>query len=286
MSIEDIILDCDSRGISCLREYLPRDFCSQAAKLVLDNPGLAIIVTGFYISSANAPETDGPPGAIAIGNALEAIGYDVVYLSDRYTVPLLEVSVDSKSKVIDFPITDIEHSKAFAEKLLLDFNPAVIISIERCGQSADGVYRNMRNVDISPHTASLDYLFSNHTCTIGIGDGGNEIGMGNLYSVILSIPNLVQFPSVTNTTSLLISSVSDWGGYGLVAAISMVKGYNLLPSPDDQQKLIMKLVDLGAVDGVSATSSYTVDGFSMEQYCQTLEKLHELVLDEGMMISN
>ena len=109
--------------------------------------------------------------------------------------------------------------------------------------------------------------------------------MGNLYSVIPSIPNLVQFPSVTNTTSLLISSVSDWGGYGLVAAISMAKGYNLLPSPADQQNLIMKLVDLGAVDGVSAAASYTVDGFSMDQYCQTLEKLHELVLDEGMMIS-
>ena len=108
MSIEDIILDCDSRGISSLREYLPRDFCSDAAKLILDNPGLAIIVTGFYISSANAPETDGPPGAIAIGNALESIGYDVVYLSDRYTVPLLETSVDSKSRVIDFPITDID----------------------------------------------------------------------------------------------------------------------------------------------------------------------------------
>ena len=286
MSIEDIILDCDSRGISSLREYLPSDFCSQAAKSVLNHPGLAIIVTGFYILSADAPETDGPPGAIAIGNALESIGYDVVYLSDHYTVPLLEASVGSKSKVIDFPITDIEHSKEFAEKLLLDFNPAVIISIERCGQSADGVYRNMRDVDISPHTARLDYLFSNHTCTIGIGDGGNEIGMGNLSSVIPSIPSLVKFPSVTNTTSLLISSVSDWGGYGLVAAISIAKGYNLLPSPDDQQNLIMKLVDLGAVDGVNATASYTVDGFSLEEYCQTLQKLHELVLDEGLTISN
>ena len=39
MTIEDIILDNDRRGISHLRPYVPSDFCDRAAQLVLDNPG-------------------------------------------------------------------------------------------------------------------------------------------------------------------------------------------------------------------------------------------------------
>ena len=42
-------------------------------------------MTGFYILAAEAAETDGPPGAIVIGNALQSIGYEVVYVTDRYT---------------------------------------------------------------------------------------------------------------------------------------------------------------------------------------------------------
>ena len=284
-TVEDIILSSDQRGISLLRKYLQKEFCTKAAVTVLDNPGTVIITTGFYIRSAGYIETDGPPGAIAIGRALNKLDYRVVYVTDKYGMKALESIAEPSSIIYEFPILDSEASNILASNICNEFDPSIMIAVERCGINELGKYSNMHGQDITPYTAKIDCLFQNKITSIGIGDGGNEIGMGNLYSVIPSIPNLVQFPSVTNTTSLIISSVSDWGGYGLVAAISMAKGYNLLPSPADQQNLIMKLVDLGAVDGVSAAASYTVDGFSMDQYCQTLEKLHELVLDEGMMIS-
>ena len=66
MSIEDIILDRDSRGVSKLRGHLPANFCQEAAELILANPGTALIATGFYILASSLPETDGPPGALAI----------------------------------------------------------------------------------------------------------------------------------------------------------------------------------------------------------------------------
>ena len=83
--MEDIILDHDRRGISALRPHVPADFCDQAAGLILDNPGTAVIVTGFYILPAGAAETDGPLGAVAIGQALGSVGYEVVYVTDRWT---------------------------------------------------------------------------------------------------------------------------------------------------------------------------------------------------------
>ena len=93
----------------------------------------------------------------------------------------------------------------------------------------------MHGQDISPYNARIDYLFFNHLATVGIGDGGNEIGMGNLASVITTVPSLVKIPCVTTTTKLIASSVSNWGGYGLVAALSRQRGKNLLPSVEAEQ---------------------------------------------------
>ena len=89
MSIENIVLSRDHRGVSALRPYLAPDFCERAASMVLEHPGTALIVTGFYIPGAGATETDGPPGAVAVGEALEALGYRPVYVTDRFTAPVL-----------------------------------------------------------------------------------------------------------------------------------------------------------------------------------------------------
>lgn len=283
MSIEDIILEHDRRGISSLKPHLPNDFCGQAAKLIKDSQGPTIIVTGFYILSAQAPETDGPPGAIILGKALQEIGHDVTYITDQYTNDLIAHIVGSDTKVIDFPIADEKTSISIANNLLDNLNPSTIVSIERCGFTKEGLYRNMHGQDISEYNAKIDYLFSNHliddvpTKTIGIGDGGNEIGMGNLASVIPSIPSLVKLPCITSTTKTIISSVSNWGAYGLVSALSMIHGKNLLPSIEDEKSLIKEMVDLGAVDGFSGKQDYRVDGFSLDENSETLIKLHEYI---------
>jgi hypothetical protein len=282
MTIEDIILDRDRRGISALRPHLPEDFCGQAASLVLEHPGTAMIVTGFYILAAGAAETDGPPGAIAMGDALQSLGYEVVYVTDRYAAPLMTAAAGSRARVVDFPIADAEASKEFSRDLLSQVAPSVLISIERCGLDQEGLYRNMHGQDISRYNASVDYLFLDHPSTVGIGDGGNEIGMGNLASIIPTVPTLVKAPCVTTTTRLVISSVSNWGGYGLVAALSIQTGRDLLPSVEAEQELVRRIVDLGAVDGMSTRPEYRVDGFSLEENSQTVVRLHELLAEEGV----
>ena len=184
MTIEDIVLDRDKRGIAALRPHLPADYCDQAARVVLDNPGTAIIVTGFYIITAGATETDGPPGAVVIGNALQSIGYEVVYVTDRYSLKVMEGTAGPDSSVVEFPIAGEEESRSFAKELLSEIAPSVIIGIERCGLTSEGLYRNMRGVDISEYNAKADYLFESGIPSVGIGDGGNEIGMGNLAAEI------------------------------------------------------------------------------------------------------
>ena len=104
-TIEDIILRFDKRGMTPLRPHLAADYCTRAARCILDAPGRALIATGFYITRAGATETDGPPGAYFIGRALEALGRPITYVTDRYTTHLFEGFAEPED-IVDFPITD------------------------------------------------------------------------------------------------------------------------------------------------------------------------------------
>ena len=280
-TIEDIVLDHDKRGINALRPHVPADFCGQAARYILQHPGPVVITTGFYILMSDAPETDGPPGAFAIGNAVRDLGQPVIYVADVPVAGMMASwlgrSGDS-SRVVDFPISDNASSNDAAASAIVDeFGPALMISIERCSPDADGIYRNMRSRDISPQTARVDRLFRLGLPSVGIGDGGNEIGMGNLAEVVAGADQLPDNPAVVGCDHLVISSTSNWGGYGLVAALSLEVGRNLLPDVDTDADCIRFLVDSGAVSGVSGEHDYLVDEFTLEENAAVLTELHELV---------
>ena len=276
-TIEDIILSEDMRGVSELRPFLAGDFCDQAAQYVLDHPGRVAIITGFYILTAGKHETDGPPGAIAIGSALEALGREVTYVTDCHTAPMMREWLEDRSQVVEFPIADEETSRAAARQLLGELRPDLLISIERCGRNAEDVYLNMLSRDITEYTARLDYLFELGIPSVGIGDGGNEIGMGNLVEHIPPVDRLPDEPAISTVDRLVIASVSNWGGYGLVGAMSLKVGRNLLPSLEDDARLIAQMVDEGAVDGGSGLNRYYVDNFTLEQNGELLGLLHKLV---------
>ena len=271
--LEDIILEHDKRGIAPLRQSIPSDYLNRSAEIVLSNVGKVFITTGFYILTAGTIETDGPPGAIALGNGLEKLGYEVVYITDSYASKFLDEYRSHKSRLIDFPICSDEESGKYSKTLLAEEKPTILISIERCGRSHDGLYRNMRNLSITEYTAQIDRLFDLHNTTIGIGDGGNEIGMGNVYKAVEKSTQLVENPAITKVNELVISSVSNWGGYGLLAQLSQAKGINLLPNIDDEKEMIEGMVNLGAVDGVTGKSVYQVDGFELNQNAIILDNL-------------
>ena len=281
ITIEDIILNHDRRGISALRSHLPADFCGQAAEYALANPGPVVIVTGFYIMMSDAPETDGPPGAFAIGDALRSLGRSVIYVADAPMTEMMSswlARAGDLSPVIDFPISDDAAANAqFAAGIIAAHSPALLIAIERCAPDSDGVYRNMRGRDISPQTARIDRLFGHGIPSIGIGDGGNEIGMGNLAATVAAAAQLPDHPAVTRCDRLIAASTSNWGGYGLAAALSLSANCNLLPHIDADAACIRYLVDAGAVSGVSGEHDYLVDEFTLDENAAVLQELHDYV---------
>jgi hypothetical protein len=260
MTIEDIVLRHDKRGVSGLRPHVPGDFCHRAARALFTHHGPVFITTGFYILKTGTAETDGPPGAVAIGRALETLGRRVLYVTDRVAAPLMTGLVGDR--VIDFPIADEAVSRKHAKTLLERHQPALLVSIERCGRSAAGRYLNMRGLDVSDHTAQVDFLFDGSVPSVGVGDGGNEIGMGGVAAAVAASGKLVSDPCVTRVDELVIASVSNWGGYGLVAALSKLVGRDLLPTIDEERALVERTAALGAVDGTTGEADGRVDGFT------------------------
>ncbi len=276
-TIKNIITDNDKRGISMLLPHVSDTVCEDAANIILNNPNKAIILTGFYILSAGAAETDGPIGAIAIGNALKKIGYQVTYITDEFSQPPIKKVLSADDNLEILPMQNHEQRAITADKMISDLNPSLIISIERCGPTVDGDYLNSRGKKIEEFNSKTEYLLNNNIPSIGIGDGGNEIGMGNLKHIIKNSTELSNPPCITTTDLLIPASTSNWGGYGLVAGLSKITNKNLLPSIPEDEKLIKDFVDAGGVDGITATSSYKVDSFELEVNSSILNRLHKLI---------
>lgn len=282
--IEDIVLQDDFRGMSALKPHMRKDYMEGAASLLLEHSEKVFIVTGFYIMAAKAPETDGPPGAVAIGNALAELGSKIGYVTDVHSAGAVRALASEEHEVFEFPIASHYESAKFANELMSDEAPTALVSIERAGLVGDGTYRNFRGVDFTPHNAKIDHLFDQHPYSIGIGDGGNEIGMGNLKNVIPTIEHdyLPKNPCVTTTTELIIASCSNWGGYGLVAAMSLMQSLNLLPSVEDAKQMVRDVVVAGAVEGMSGESKEWVDNRDLDADSVCLRDLHELLARNGL----
>jgi hypothetical protein len=277
VTIEDVILRYDKRGIAALRPHLPPDFCRQGARLLADRAGTVMITTGFFIQMSGTPETDGPPGAVVVGQALQRLGRRVLHVTDRVSEALM-TELTGPDQVLSFPVADEGASLRHAKHLLERHRPALLVSIERCGRSAKGRYLNMRGVDVSAQTAQIDFLFEPSIPSVGVGDGGNEIGMGNIADAVAACGKLVPEPCVTRVSKLVIASVSNWGAYGLVAALSAIVEHDLLPTVDEERRLVERTAALGAVDGTTGEPDGKVDGFTPDVTAEILEDLRALAV--------
>lgn len=222
-----------------------------------------LIATGFYTASAGVVETDGPPGTAVLAYALEQSGKKVRIITDDHAESVIKKaleSIDSIAAVEGFPCGEIPDSDKILSNETTHF-----IALERPGKSSDGKYYNFRGTDISSYVAPFDETFieasSKDIVTIGIGDGGNELGMGNVSPMIDEhIAPGRAFSCNVKSDICICAGVSNWAGYALAALLSGMEGINLMPHEDRFGLMISSIVKAGAVDGVTGLSCETVDG--------------------------
>jgi hypothetical protein len=110
--------------------------------------------------------------------------------------------------------------------------------------------------------------------TVGVGDGGNEIGMGNARPRLVRRRSpLARVASVVRVDHLVVSGTSNWGAYGIVAALSRLGSAPLLHTPALERRLVEACVKAGAADGVTRRREATVDGLSLDLHAAVVELL-------------
>lgn len=264
-TIEEIILQKSHRGMDQLKEDLRPDFCREAAQKIYELPrGPILLTTGFYV--AGHGESDGPAGTACLALALEKLGFAPVILTDDCCQGFFEP--------LGFAVEYWPVGHHPTEKDLARLAPRAILSIERCGRNGQGHYANMRGVDIGTHTAPLDEFFplamAHGVFTLGVGDGGNEIGMGNEADTVRQKLSLE--PCVVKADRLVIGSVSNWGAYGLAACLGVLAQRDLLPAPGWLAENLRRWADMGCVDGVNCLPEPTVDGYALGTENEVLEQ--------------
>ncbi len=276
-----LALDPGRRGIA---RFFVRGGATAAAR-ALRRSRRVLLTTGFAVGPG-LPETDGPPGAAALGRALRLLGAEVVYVTDPVTVPPLQAALKAlgePASVLTFHSTG--GASASARRLLAEHAPTHLISVERPGRAPDGEYWSARGEPVTAWNAPLDELFlaaPRRVATVGIGDGGNEIGMGNVRARLGRAGALARsIASVVKVRHLVVAGVSNWGAYGVVAELGRLSGRPFLHTGDEEQAMIGACVEAGAVDGITRRREPTVDGLPLAAHIGMLELLRLLVPPRG-----
>ncbi len=244
------------------------------------------LITGFFVPRGDvaAPETDGPIGTALLAAALAACGVPARIAVDTPCADAVRVAVEVAGGGVTVDEVGVD-DKVRLERLTATWRTAGLshaIAIERCGRSTGGPPRNMRGVDVSPWTAPLDDLFlGGPWVKLAVGDGGNEIGMGKLPPGLIArtVPNGAEIACATSCDHLVVAGVSNWGAYGLMAALAVLRAdwrqvmARFLTAECDLA-VTRAIVDrAGAVDGVTARGEATVDGFGPDIHGALIDEL-------------
>ena len=266
--IERLLVARNLRHMQVARAALLPGYYLRAARHLRDLTGTVIIGTGFPVGDTF--ETDGPVGAMALYETLRTLGAEPVIACG----PPLSNALAGDYRVLALAARELDAANTEATVQLKALRPQAIVAIERPGLAADSRYYNMRGEDVTARCTVFDPFISLAHCpTIAIGDGGNEIGMGNIATALAALHITT---SVTRCDELLVADVSNWGAYGLIAFLALWSRRDLLAEISPLQ-LLNYLSARGSVDGVTRANTLTEDGLQVHEGLEVIKALRALV---------
>ncbi len=253
-------------------------------------------------------ETDGPPGAAAIAHALDVgLGGKPILISEDRNMPPVIAAVEAAgvavvdeglfkqrggvALAIEMPLGP-EAGKKAATEYLDRYDPAAVIFIEKAGPNEKGVFHSINGSVREPKLMANAHFIaeaarSRGILTIGVGDGGNEIGCGVIAEAARDIqpygrrcqcPCQGSIITVCETDILVMASVSNWGAYGIAAAIAgLTENREALHDEATERRVIERCVAAGAMDGAYARLIPYADGTRLEVQTSLITLLHEVV---------
>jgi len=277
-------------------------------------PGDNVLLLTGFASYPRMPygETDGPLGIASLARAvsfglgalpiLVASPSDMISLKPTVMAAGLNVFEYNQAREIGtavageiaFPCTDKEESKEFASKIMNEYKPKVIISVEAPGPNKNGIKHtgSGENGELNKKFPGLEYLFyeahARNIPSIACIDRGNELGSGTIEEEVRKI---VPFGDVcrcsckggiacaTKADIVFPAGVSNWAAYAITATIAyLLENREILQDASTEHDMLKACIMAGAIDGgVSFRLVMAVDGVGYEANEGVINILHSIV---------
>lgn len=273
------------------------------------------ITTGWPDQALAIPEngeSDGPPGSAVLAWSLRvALKACPIIITDPFLVDgmkqvlravgfhcvrpeQLRDSIEYNSvptaAVLPFPL-DTEEARLEARRLTSLYKPAACIAIERGGMNEKGCIHTMRGIDTAPFQAKVDYLFQFATDsripTMGIGDGGNEIGMANIAQRVRDrIPNGTKckcpcgcgITPATKVDLLVTATISNWAAYAISNLLAAVSNEpKAIHTPEKEATVLAATAAADFHDPILGMVAPSVDGCRSPIHVSMVSVLNEII---------
>jgi len=300
---------------SAARALYNAPICLLAARKIKEcvkKNDVVLITTGAVVSPAGLGETDGPLGAAALARIL-SLGLEakVIILTEEILLEIVKAACRGAElnilkfsdltkrgefdlgKMSIFPVPDIgkvsvlpfplreEEAERETEHLLSSLKPKLLIAVEKTGPNDLGIYHSY-GLDFSAYHIKIGPLFSkakqNGIMTIGVGDRGNEVGLGTIkdaarkvhpYGANCRCPCNSGAANSTVVDIVVPAAVSNWGAYGIETCLGiLLERIDLIHDENMEVRMLNLSINAGAVDGMTGLCQPAVDGFSEDiQVC-------------------
>ncbi len=297
---------------SASRKYTNEPLTTNAAKKLVETlkeGDLIYIMTGFVLLPSKKAEMDGIVSSVLLARALvKAFNVKPVIICPRENMEAVKNLAyvvglhfyDTIEELKEYPIAmsavdftkDVDKAEKQADEIIAKGQPSAVISIECPGANSAGTYHNAVGLDVTEIEAKQDILFTKlqerGVLNIAIGDLGNEIGMGTIKEQLEEyIPYAAKgkcncgcnggIAVATKADNIITATVSDWGCYGLIAAIAYLKkDLEILHTKEMQEEAMITASRSGMID-MYGWLIPAIDGFGISMNLSIINLMRECV---------
>ena len=297
---------------SAAREYTGEPLSTNSAKKLVDtlkDGDIVYIMTGFVLRPFKKAEMDGIVSTMLLARALvKGFGVKPVIICPKDNIEAVKNLAyavglhfhDTIEGLNEYPLSiaaieftkDSERAEYQADELIKKGIPSAVISIECPGANSKGVYHNAVGLDVTELEAKQDVLFNKlkerGVLNIAIGDLGNEIGMGALKEHLEEyIPYAAKgrckcgcnggIAASVKADNIITATVSDWGCYGLIAALAYLKDDLNIMHTKEMEEEAMKTASRSGMIDMYGDLIPAIDGCCMEMNTSIVSLMRETV---------